>query len=79
MTTKKTALKIVSPLRDRRREHERGEHDRDGAAEAGPAEQSALAVREVAERRRDPDGGRPDHEHEKSASARPASATAGSS
>jgi hypothetical protein len=58
-------LKIVSAVRHlTRREDERRQHDRDSATKARPAEQRALAVREVEHERRGPHCDGPDHEHE---------------
>ena len=45
-------------------EDDRPEHDRDGAAQPGPAQQRPLAGVEAAPGRRDPDCHRPDQEHE---------------
>ena len=63
-TTKKTALKMVFAVSTSRREHERGEDDRNGAAQAGPAEQELLARVEVVECGRQEDRDGPDQQHE---------------
>src|SRR3712207_7057492 len=47
-----------------RSERERREHDRDRAAQAGPADEHALAPPESLPERRHPDGERPRDEHE---------------
>ena len=78
-TTKKTALKIVLAALDPGGEDDRPEHDRDRAAEPGPAEQRPFAGGEVVEGRRDPDGGRADEEDEQRRQGEPGRATAGRS